>query len=37
MNLWSISDYFGDRGLPRLPIMNDPFTGKPMSQGELFA
>ena len=37
MNLWSISDYFGDRGLPRLPIMNDPYTGKPMRQRELFA
>ena len=37
MNLWSIGDYFGDRGLPRLPIMNDPYTGKPMRQRELFA
>ena len=37
MNLWPISDYFGDKGLPRLPIMNDPFTGKPMEQRELFA
>ena len=37
MNLWPISDYFGDRGLPRLPIMNDPFTGKAMRQADLFA
>ncbi len=37
MNMWAISDYFGDKGLPRLPIMNDPFTGKPMSQSDLFA
>lgn len=34
MQLWSISDYFDDR-MPRLPIMNDPLSGKPMVQLEL--
>jgi len=28
---WSIKDYFDERS-PRLPIMNDPYTGKPMGQ-----
>ena len=35
MNLWSIHDYFDDRP-PRLPPMNNPYTGKPMAQGALF-
>ncbi len=29
MQIWSIKDYFDDR-LPRLPTMNDPYTGKAM-------
>ena len=35
MQLWPISDYF-DRRMPRLPVMNDPYSGKPMAQGTLF-
>ena len=35
MNLWSIADYF-DRRHPRLPPMNNPYTGKPLAQGALF-
>ena len=35
MQIWSIQDYFDERN-PRLPIMNDPYTGKPMRQLELF-
>ncbi len=31
MNLWSIRDYFEDR----MPIMNDPYTGKPIDQQRL--
>ena len=31
MQLWPISDYF-DQRLPRLPTMNDPYSGKPMDQ-----
>ena len=35
MQLWPVSDYFDDR-LPNLPVMADPFTGKPLSQGRMF-
>ena len=35
MNLWSIHDYFEER-YPRLPPMNNPYTGKPLAQGALF-
>ncbi|MYE09415.1 MAG: site-specific DNA-methyltransferase [Acidimicrobiaceae bacterium] len=35
MNLWSIADYFEDRW-PKLPMMANPYTGKPMMQGSLF-
>ena len=37
MQLWPIADYFqaGRQG-PPLPVMNDPYTGKAMNQGELF-
>ncbi len=35
MQTWSIQDYFAERS-PRLPIMNDPYTGKPIQQLELF-
>ena len=34
--LWSIADYFDDRR-PHLPTMTDPYTGKPLVQGEMFA
>ncbi len=34
LNLWSVHDYFDNRP-PHLPIMNDPYTGKPMNQIEL--
>ncbi|MYB98513.1 MAG: site-specific DNA-methyltransferase [Gemmatimonadetes bacterium] len=34
--LWSIADYFDDRR-PNLPTMTDPYTGKPLTQQELFA
>lgn len=34
--LWSIADHFDDRR-PHLPTMTDPYTGKPLHQGELFA
>ena len=33
---WSIYDYFKQR-LPIIPIMTDPYTGKPMAQGHLFS
>ncbi len=36
VNLWSIADYFDER-MPRLPIMNDPYTGKPIYQLDAFA
>lgn len=36
MNLWSIEEYFDDR-LPPLPMMNDPYSGKPISQKSLFS
>lgn len=29
MNLWSIEEYFDGR-FPRMPMMNDPYSGKPM-------
>ena len=35
MQLWSINDYFENRS-PNLPIMNDPYTGKPLEQSSLF-
>ena len=35
LQLWSISDYFEDI-LPKLPIMNDPYTGDPLVQRSLF-
>ena len=35
MRLWSIQDYF-DENFPMLPIMNDPYTGKPQRQQDLF-
>ena len=35
MQLWPISDYFSQR-MPALPVMNDPYSGRPMSQGLLF-
>lgn len=34
--LWSIAEHFDDRR-PHLPTMTDPYTGKPLGQGELFA
>ena len=30
MQLWSIKDYF-EKKFPNLPIMNDPYTGKPIT------
>ncbi len=33
--LWPISDYFDER-LPAMPIMADPYSGKPLEQGSLF-
>ena len=35
MQIWPVSDYF-DQRLPSLPVMNDPYSGKPMAQGTLF-
>lgn len=35
MQIWSIKDYFDER-IPRLPLMNDPYTGKPMVLPQLF-
>ena len=35
MQLWSIREYF-DGNLPMMPIMNDPYTGKPQFQPDLF-
>ena len=35
IQLWPVSDYFDDR-LPNLPVMAEPFTGKPLSQGRMF-
>ncbi len=34
-HLWPISDYFDER-LPPMPIMADPYSGKPLDQGSLF-
>ena len=34
MQLWPISDYI-DQRLPNSPVMNDPYSGKPMAQGTL--
>lgn len=34
--LWSIAEHFDDRR-PHLPTMTDPYTGKPLVQGEMFA
>ena len=34
--LWSIAAHFEKRR-PHLPTMNDPYNGKPLNQGELFA
>ena len=34
-HLWPISDYFDER-LPPMPIMADPYSGKPLEQGTLF-
>ena len=34
--LWPIADYFDERR-PHLPTMTDPYTGKPLAQGEMFA
>lgn len=31
IQLWSISDFFENR-MPEVPIMNDPYTGKPIPQ-----
>ena len=36
MQLWSISDYFDDR-LPSLPVMNDPYSGRPLIQSDFFS
>lgn len=33
--LWPISDYFDER-LPAMPVMADPYSGKPLDQGSLF-
>ena len=35
MQLWSIREYF-DGNLPMMPIMNDPYTGKPQLRLDLF-
>ena len=35
IQLWPVADYF-DQRLPNLPVMNDPYSGKPMAQGTLF-
>ena len=35
MQVWPISHYFEQR-LPPMPIMNDPYSGKPLVQGTLF-
>ena len=35
VQLWPISHYF-DQRLPDMPIMNDPYSGKPLRQGTLF-
>jgi len=35
MQMWSIEDYF-DKRMPNFPMMNDPYTGKPMNIPQLF-
>ena len=35
MQIWPVASYFEQR-LPNLPIMNDPYSGKPLTQGTLF-
>lgn len=35
LQLWSIADYFDDRW-PALPVMTDPYSGKPINQPGLF-
>ena len=35
MQIWPISEYFEQR-LPSLPVMNDPYSGKPLAQETLF-
>ena len=35
LQLWSIADYFDDRW-PALPVMTDPYSGKPINQPALF-
>ena len=35
LNLWSIADYFDER-LPTLPVMTDPYSGRPLEQQRLF-
>ena len=35
LQLWSVADYFDDRW-PLLPVMNDPYTGRPLNQRQLF-
>lgn len=35
LQLWSIREYF-DGNLPMMPIMNDPYTGKPQLRLDLF-
>lgn len=35
LHLWSMADYF-DRRYPALPIMNDPYSGRPLNQHTLF-
>ena len=34
MQIWPISDYFQQR-LPPMPVMNDPYSGKPMDRMSL--
>ena len=35
MQVWPVAHYF-DRKLPNLPVMNDPYSGKPMQPSLLF-
>ena len=35
LQLWSMAEYF-DQRLPRLPVLTDPYTGRPLNQSELF-
>ena len=35
LHLWSIADYFDER-LPVLPVMTDPYSGRPLNQPGLF-